>query len=223
MPTPAETKAIREFLLENPQSIEVAYLVHETWPSVRDEVCKEFLGQVLADIKTDRFLCECGTDLKIALDYGGHKRNSNWVRLIRESWNTYAVTSDVGHPHATDRIAIVLENASNGPNSWFINVRTPEAFSGMDNSGRDRRKRIQEDLKRELGQSDGKIDHWLPWWRYVSQEFRNWDPLVHQLRRECKSPDDGEIKKYFVKTFVDVAKTAIPVIDKIECANLNEK
>ena len=33
-----------------------------------------------------------------------------------------------------------------------------------------------------------------------------------------ESPDSGEITSYFVETFVDFAKKAIPVIDEIESA-----
>ena len=218
MPTPAETKAIRDFLFENPNNMEVAHLVHETWPLVRDEVCRKFLSQIFADIRTDRFLCECGAARSFEFDYGGDTRYSNWLWLYRESWNLYDGATDAVHPRGSNRIGILLENASNGPNSWFISIRTPESFISTDNEGGDRYGRLHGELKRVLGKSDGRSEHRLPWWKYVRSDVRNWESLVPRLRDELESPDSGEITSYFVETFVDFAKKAIPVIDEIESA-----
>ncbi len=218
MPTPAEKKAISDFLFENSKNIEVAYLVYETWTSVRDEVCKEILRQIFEHIKADRFLCECGADINIDFEYGGDKRYSNCLWLYRESWTPNEASSAVVHPRDSNCAAILLENASNGPNSWFISVRTPKTISETDDSGIEHDGWLQEELKRVLGKSDGKPELNLPWWRYIRSDFRNWESLVHRLHQERQAPVDGEITRYFVDEFVKVATKAIPVLDKVKKA-----
>lgn len=216
MPTPAEKKAISDFLFENPKNIEVAYLVYETWTSVRDEVCKEILSQIFEHIKTARLFCHCGADINFDFEYGGDKRYSNCLWLYRESWVPNEATSAVDHPRDSNRTAILLENASNGPNSWFISVRTPKTIGETEDSGIEGDGWLQEELKRVLGKSDGKPESNLPWWRYIRSDFRNWESLVPRLDQERKDPDGGEITHYFVDEFVKVATKAIPVLNKIE-------
>lgn len=216
MPTRAENKAIRDFLFENPKNLEVAYLVNETWTSVRDEVCKEFLSQIFEHIKTAPFVCECGADINISFDYGGDRRYSNYLWLYRASWKPNGATSVVDHPRDSNRAALLLENESIGPNGWFISVRTPKTISETDDSGMKLDGWLHEELKRVLGKSDGKPYPNLPWWRYIRSDFRNWESLVPRLHQERKDPDDGEITRYFVDEFVKVATKTIPVLDKIK-------
>ena len=63
MPTPAEKKAISDFLFENPKNLEVAYSVYETWPSVRDQVCREFLCRLSNQIRENCSLSAISTSV----------------------------------------------------------------------------------------------------------------------------------------------------------------
>ena len=218
MPTRAENKAIRDFLLENPKNIEVAFLVHETWPSILDQICKKFLSHLNGRIKESFSLYERGSDLDIGCEYGENNPNKIWVWLFRSSWNPFATPADAPHPPNGKRTAILLKPDTKGPNNWFISVRTPVTLANLNKCEKDRFSRMQKELQAALGSSDGKTEHRYAWWRYVRPEFKNWESLVPRLHEELESPDSGEITSYFVETFVEFAKKAIPVIDEIESA-----
>lgn len=216
MPKPAETKAIKDFVFENPKNLEVAYLVHETWPFIRDQVCEDFLRHLCARIKDKGSLHEGRTDVNIGFVYGGNRPHLNWVWLSRGSWKPFATDPSFEHPPNGNRTAIVLEADSKGPNNWFINVRTPVVLHEVDDVERSRHGRMQEQLKTELGRSDGQTKGRWPWWRYVRTDARHWEYLVPQLNTECGAQEDGEVTRYLVDEFVNVATKAIPVLDKIE-------
>lgn len=218
MPTPAEKKAISDFLFENPKNIEIAYSVYETWPFIRDQVCEDFLRHLCACIKKDDSLQAGRPDVNIGFVYGGNRPHSNWVWLSRDSWKPYTTEPSFEHPPNGNRTAIVLEADSKGPNNWFINVRTPVVLHEASDLERSRHNRMQEDLKVELGKSDGQTIRRWTWWRYVRRDVRHWEFLVPKLHQECEALGVGVITHYFVETFVEFAKKAIPVIDKIENA-----
>ena len=218
MPTPAEKKAISDFLFESPKNIEVAYLVHETWPSIRDQVCRKFLCHLNGRIKDNFSLYESGSDLDIGCEYGENDPNKIWVWLFRNSWKPFATPPDAPHPPNGNRTTILLKPDIKGPNNWFISVRTPVTMTNLDDGEKNRFCRMREKFEAALGSSDGKTEHRYAWWRYVSPEFKKWESLIPRLHLECLALDDGEIMRYFVETFVEFAKNAIPVIDEIESA-----
>ena len=43
-----------------------------------------------------------------------------------------------------------------------------------------------------------------------------WSLLVPDLQDECGMAEGGEIMNYFVERFAEVARAALPVIDKFE-------
>lgn len=218
MPTPAEKRAISDFLFENPKNIEIAHSVYETWPSVRDQVCREFLCRLGNQIKENCPLSESGSDINIGWEFGENNPNKIWIWLFREGWKPFVTTADAPHPPSGKRTTISLKPDTKGPSNWFMNVRTPVTLVNMDNCERNRHLRMQDELNAVLGRSDGKTEHRYTWWRYVRPEFKNWESLVPRLHRELECPDSGEITSYFVETFVDFAKKAIPVINEIESA-----
>ena len=218
MATPAEKKAISGFLFENPKNIEVAYSVYETWPSVRDQVCREFLCHLSSQIKENCSLYESGSDINIGWEFGENNPNKIWIWLFREGWKPFTTPADAPHPPNGKRTIISLKPDTKGPNNWFMNVRTPVTLVNMDDDERDRHLRMQDELNAVLGSSDGKTEHRYTWWRYVRPEFKNWESLIPRLHLECSAHNHSEITQYFVETFVEFAKKAIPVIDKIERA-----
>ena len=76
------------------------------------------------------------------------------------------------------------------------------------------------ELKAELppGERTRGGRHWI-WWQWIDKRYRNWDDLIPLLRRECNGEGGEEGRKvleYFVEKFAEIAKVAIPVIDKYE-------
>ena len=54
-----------------------------------------------------------------------------------------------------------------------------------------------------------------PWGDYVEKDRENWYSLVPELHKECKE-NGGEITRYYVDWFIEIAEKAIPIIDEIE-------
>ena len=70
-------------------------------------------------------------------------------------------------------------------------------------------------LNLKLAAGSGEEDFWV-WWDWVDDQWKDWNPLVPELRRESEDNKGGEITNYFVDKFIEVAMKAIPVINKIE-------
>ena len=81
-------------------------------------------------------------------------------------------------------------------------------------SGDVQRRSLDIALEKELGHSKRKDDGY-PWWDWVDKDKRNWNSLVPVLQKENEG-DGSEVTRYFVDTFIDIAKKAIPVINQIE-------
>ena len=83
----------------------------------------------------------------------------------------------------------------------------------MANGDKERRQRLVIELKNKLDR--GKKDSWWPWWEGVDEDKSNWNSLVPDLHQECEE-QGGEITRYFVDKFTEIAEKAIPVINDIE-------
>ena len=82
----------------------------------------------------------------------------------------------------------------------------------------DRRQRLDIDLQQAMVGSEPH-NEWWPIWYWADEPMRNWNQLLPELHRECKD-GGGKITDYYVRTFVDFASNAIPVIDEIENENV---
>ena len=98
---------------------------------------------------------------------------------------------------------------------WFVGVRIPKSSDDMNQAERERRTRYDQELLNCLGPKDGS-SNWWPWWVWIDQQNRHWSSLVPALHRECEAERDGNITRYFVDAFVEIARKAIPVVDDIE-------
>ena len=117
-----------------------------------------------------------------------------------------------------DRTCIQLNNAGKGPSAWYIGVCSPMESNKMPSDHKERRGRLDKKLKEAFHEGTGKrTDRW-PWHKYVNSDKSDWRQLVPDLHRECQD-QGGEIMTYFVDTFIDIAETAIPVINGIERLN----
>ena len=192
-----ERKTVSDFLLRDPGNLETALAVSDSWPYVRDKVCEEFLKQLCSQIKKEvkEKLKEYADDMQFYHEYTGSDGRSR-IGLYRGCW----APNEAGRSDS-QRTSIRLESVRHEPNGWYIGVFSP-------------RKCLAEELNNKLGR--GRRESLWPWWVWVDDDKKNWNSLVPKLHQEYEE-QSGEITRYFVDTFTDIAEKAIPVInDDIE-------
>ena len=192
-----ERKTVSDFLLRDPGNLETALAVSESWPYVRDKVCEEFLKQLCSQIKKEvkEKLKEYADDMQFYHEYTGSDGRSR-IWLCRDCWAPY----EAGRSDSNQCTSILLESVRHEPNGWYIGVFSP-------------RKCLAEELRNKLGR--GRRESLWPWWVWVDDDKKNWNSLVPKLHQEYEE-HSGEITRYFVDTFTDIAEKAIPVINDIE-------
>ena len=94
-----------------------------------------------------------------------------------------------------------------------MGVHSPMPADYMERSDLERRQCLEARLREELVHLE-RTTPWWPRWDWVRDDKQNWDALIPDLHNECEAA--GEITKYFVDRFADIAKKAIPIIDEIE-------
>ena len=212
MITSSEKKATFDFVLSDQSNMKTALAVCEAWPDVIDHVCEKFLKGLCSQIEkvVKGSLKEFADDMRVDCKYGGKIGWRNNVWLYRECWTQYPT----GEPDNTNRrTSILLSNAGKGPYGWGMGVCSPMGSKEMPGEYKERRQRLDTELERALGR--GRTNEWWPWWwDKLDEDKRNWNPLVPNLHQECKE-QDGEITKYFVGKFTEIAVKAIPVINDI--------
>ena len=215
MTSDRESQEIRDYLFENPNQFDTALAVVESWPSIKHQVCKKFFERLVSRIKAAAALKTYADDLHIESAYGGDTAKSNCIWLYRDRWARYPVKESSTPPQTNGRTAILLRTDSRELRDWIMGVRRPTPAGDMTGDERKQRRYLDEQLLSALGPSSSRSD-WWPWWIYVNEDKRHWNPLVPALHRECEAEQDGDLTRYFVDMFVDVAIKAIPVIDEIE-------
>lgn len=213
MTTDREARAVEEYLFSNPENLAVGLAVYESWPTVRDRICRLFLERLRDQIKLRiaQNPSLFGNDVRVSCKYEGEKRGSNRLWLHRSSWHQY----DTGSKDSNRRTSIRLESDGRGPNNWFCGISYAQHKSEMSDADRTRRQRLEAAL-REKKVPGYKADQptWAAW-KYAIEGKRNWGPLLPELHRECQGEGD-EITNYFVDTFLDVATNAVPIIDRFD-------
>ena len=213
MTTDSETKAVRDYLLSNPEkNFPIARKVYESWPPIRDEICRTFFDQLCrcVELKTKETMSDFADDLHVAQRYWGARKWADCFWLYRMSWRQY----EEKHSDSKGRTAICMQVAEKSPNGWLYGVVCPKSQDKLSERDKERRVRLIEELNAELG-VEARSTVW-PWWKYVDERYRNWDYLVPDLYRECDQGDRGEVMEYFVDLLVGTAKRVIPIINKIE-------
>ena len=195
MTTDSEARTVREFVLSSPDSLNVARAVFESWPGIRDEVYKRFLKHLKRRIEDK--MKESAAEIRF--DYGCG--TAVWLWLYRDCW------TERGDRDADLRRRGIVMEAGNkkGATDWYIGIWNP---------GNKKPRKLRNALVRELG--EGKCEEGFPWWDWMDEDMSRWSILVPDLHEECSMRGDGEITKYFVDRFVEVATAAIPVIDELE-------
>lgn len=211
MTTDSEARAVEKYLRSNPENLAVALAVYESWPAVRDHVCRRFLEQIRSRIEQNikQRMPDCAHDIEVGCRYDGKQKGTNALWLFRSSWAQYHVQDS----RTKGRTYIFLWADGREPINWYFGVSSPLSIDEMKETERDRRTNLDERLKIVLNLG-GRTD-WNPQWAYVSDRMRNWNDLVPNLGKECEA-GGGEITDYFVDLVTDVAIRAIPAISEIE-------
>ena len=217
MTTDGEGKTVQKFVLEDPTRIETAAAVYESWPAIKDEVCRKFLERLCSAIKAEAK--GLGDHLKVeSVYYEGETKFWNRIWMYRERWAPYKGAE--GPNQSVKCTTICMENQDKGPNGWYIGVKSPIERNSMTDGDRERRTLLKERLHSEegLGKGGDNTQYW-PWGAYVDTDKKNWDsrlvPALHKENQE-KQEKGGDITSYFVNRFLEIAKIAVPIIDDIE-------
>ena len=213
MTTDIEMKAVYDLMLSRPEYLTTGLAVVESWPNVRDDVCEKFLNRLCSQIETEvrEKLKEFAGDMQIWPTYHrqGERDRSN-ILFYRGCW----IRNEVEQPDPNRCTSIQLRADDKGrPAGWYMCVTSPMFVAKVAN-GDMRRRSLDIELEKELGHSKRKEDGW-PWWDWVDKDKRNWNSLVPVLQKENEG-EGSEVTRYFVDTFIDIAKKAIPVINQIE-------
>ena len=213
MTTDSEARALKDYLCSNPEQLLTAQVVHASWPAIKEYVCGRFLEHLRDRIEQEaaQKLSKFAHDIRIGCKYGGEKRWVNRLWLYRLSWCQY----ELEESDSNRRTSIRLEADSHGPKGWCFGVSSPMPEKSMSDKDRDRRLRLDFKLKEALIRGT-RGDCW-PVWDWAHESRRDWNSLLPDLHKECEE-NGGDITDYYVRTFIDVAKKAIPIIDELEGA-----
>ena len=204
--TTAEHTAIKDFVLSDDSNWETALAVFNALPEIKREVCEPFLEKlqekVLGRLRSDNLLVGARGD------YAYKKGAAPYVCIYSGRWRPYS---------GGKRASICLCADYAGPNQWYISVRAPIYTSDMGDADKDRWKKIRKRLYDKLGRGDGQASNVSDmWYKGIQGEYRNWDPLIPAIYQELQQEEGGEIMRYFVEKFVEIAKVAVPIIDSLE-------
>lgn len=210
-----ESKTIRDFLFDHPEHLETALAVHDSWPSIRDQICKTFLERLKKSlkkkIKEDPQLVDFKDDLEVDCKYGGRPRYSNQLWLYRKQWREY----ENGEKNTSQRTAIMLQSDGYGPNSWCVGVRSSLRKENMVDADKERREKTEKELEKKLGPSQATSGSW-PHWKHLDTPARNWESIVPDLHSENEADQPGKITSCIVDKIVDIAAAAIPIINECD-------
>ena len=211
MTSDSEARAVQDYLLSEPDNLTVGLAVYESWPTVRDLVCKRFLEHLRRCIeqKAAQEFPDFARDIQVGCKFRGEPRWRNRLWLYRASWTQYGRE----HSDSRGRTSIRLEADGKGVSDWCFGVSSPMPDRDMTDKEKDRRLRLDTELKNALAL--GRRTDWWPQWAWAADNRRHWNDLVPDLQRECND-GRGEITDYFVGEIMDVAVRAIPVINEIE-------
>ena len=204
--TTAEHTAIKDFVLADDSNWETAMAVCNALPEIKREVCEPFLRKlgekVLGELKSHNLLVDAKDG------YAYEKGAAPYVCIYSGRWRPYG---------GGKRASIYLCAEYAGPNNWYISVRAPIGTSHMGDADKDRWKKIRKQLYDKLGRGDGRDSNVEDmWYKGIQGEYRNWDPLIPAICQELQREEGGEILRYFVEKFVEIAEVAVPIIDSLE-------
>lgn len=213
MPTDIETRTIQEYVLSNAVHVEIAKAVHEAWPSIEKRICKRFLQQLQSRIyrKIQKNHADFSSGITIDGEFTFGSKTGSGLWLYRDAW------APVGENHPSKlrlrRTSVRLHVVQNESHDVWLGVESPHWNNQNADAAEEVPYRMDVSLADKLGYE--KKEDYYPWWKDASEKYRLWGDLLPELHRECENKH-GEITDYFVKTFLGIAVSAIPIIDKME-------
>ena len=208
--TDSETRAIRDHLFASPSHLNTGQAVFEAWPTIRAEVCKQFLEHLTQVIqkRAGGELSAIAPDLRVGCKYGGKKQYSNVLWMYRPNWARWERDS-----YSRGRPTIRMQSHQQGANGWYWGVHQPLPVDQMTAAGKDWRKRLDAELAKRLNL--GRSSSWWPQYGLPEAVHANWDSLVSELYGECEA-GGGATTNYYADNIIDIASRAIPVINEVE-------
>ena len=198
----SEVSALREFLFADEKNWESALKIERALPDIKNEVSEAFLWKVWQTWPEDRNVYPD--------DMTGYVRALSRCTLLSmysESWKSAENWSSGRNQDENTQLRLETTPSRD----WYIGVCSKH----LPKDGR-------SELSEALGKGEPADGSWL-WWQWVDKEYRSWDDLIPTLRRECAEDEEGGVEgakvlKYFVEKFAEIAKVAIPIIEKYEGA-----
>ena len=202
MASDLETKTVVELLESEPNHLETARVIYESWPEVRDRICRRFLVRLRGCVKSrlEETLGDSAQDIRLEARYDGtHKNAVNKLGIYCSSWPVHQGDDSV----ALGRTEIFLYLFPQNSNQAWYGVWSPP------NSD------LEGKLKAEFPDSESPDDGY-PVWLWVEKDRSDWHKFVSELHQETKDNRGGAITDYYVETLVEFAKRAIPIISNVE-------
>ena len=201
MASDLETKTVVELLESEPNHLETARVIYESWPKVRDKICSRFLVHLRGCVKSrlEETLGDSAQDIRLEPQYDGTHKNAVYeLRIYRSSWPVHQGGGSV----ALGRTKISLRLFPGSSYRAWYGVWSPP------NSD------LEGKLKAKFPDSEDPDDGY-PIWLWVETDMSDWYKFVSKLHKETKD-GSGEITNYYVETLVEFAERAIPIISNVE-------
>ena len=126
-------------------------------------------------------------DACVGFQYVGEKADENYIWLYRTCWIEYQETDQ-----EIRRTFILLGAEGKGPSDWYIGVLIPKSIKNMTRREKERRESLIGALATELDAGSGSgNEHWLAWWDWVDDKWKDWNPLLPELQRESEDDEGG--------------------------------
>ena len=213
MSSDTEMRAVRDFLTNNPENLEIAKVVYESWEKTRDEVFASFIKQIRDAVEIQKYaaLPDWADDLVIEHEYNYKPVHRSRLFVYLKSWNQAAEAMPASA--GCNSVALEAYTREGGINGWYCGVCAIKSKLKMTPE----EEHIYDLLKEKLRSafSSGKASPWYPYYFELDQQKANWENLMHDLSQETRAKT-GDITDYFVNTLLSAAKIAIPIIDEVE-------
>ena len=203
--TSTESNTLAEFVLADQEKWDAALTVSNTLPQVKYDIYCRFMEMVLNAYPTTKTKYQYPADTSGWWQYS--QAGKSYIYLYRQSWRSYKKRK--GKELFTQ---IRLQPNNRHMRNFYIGILT--ANEQLADSEQEGWRELDAALRTALGESEKTYKAW-PWWQWADEKYRNWDPLIPTLNRECDE-GCGEVMSYFVERFAVVARAAIPIIDRYE-------
>ena len=185
----SESRVVEDFIFSDGSAVErlkTARAVHASWSAISERVLTDYWKLLYGKIEREIRSTIHDNDLEIDM-------NTKCIWLARSTWNRQNVVDS--HPDTC--VCLWIDG-----DGWYgVALNNWQSVT-----------RNELELKLGKGRKEGTG---YPWFNNLSDIGKpKWATLVPELRAECEA-EGGEITEFYVRTFANVAKCAIPIIDGI--------